>query len=164
MHEYSLHKLRGGNFVYKETMKYNLVLSPQQEKFIDCYVASGNATKSAIAAGYSENGAGRRGYELKNRYQAEIDKRTRAEIKSLVPEALRQLKSLALQSESEQVRFSATRDILDRAGLKPTEKVETVNVEKSADEMRRELEELRAGEVAKAEINFDKGNKSEFVN
>jgi phage terminase small subunit len=127
------------------------VLTPQQEKFIECFVASGNATQSALAAGYSEKGAGRQGYCLKNRYQAEIDKRTRAEIKSLVPEALRQLKSLALQSESEQVRFQATRDILDRAGLKPTEKVETVNVEKSTDELRAELEQLRAAEMGEPE-------------
>lgn len=141
-----------------------LVLTPQQEKFIECYVATGNATQSAIKAGYSENGASRRGYELKNRYQAEIDKRTRAAIKNLVPEALHQLKSLALQSESEQVRFQATRDILDRAGLKPTEKVETVTVEKSTDELRAELEQLRANGTATVEAHFDEPNKSEFVN
>ena len=86
-------------------------LNPRQERFIEYFVATGNATQSAIRAGYSEKAASARGYELKNRYQAEIEKKTRAAIRSLVPGALAQLKSLALEGESEAVRFQATRAI-----------------------------------------------------
>ena len=127
-------------------------LNPRQERFIDYFVATGNATQSAIKAGYSEKAASARGYELKNRYQAEIEKKTRAAIRSLVPGALAQLKSLALEGESEAVRFQATRDILDRAGFKPKDVVETITVEKSTDELRSELAQLRAGEDTEIEI------------
>ena len=77
-----------------------------------------------------------------------------------MPGALAQLKSLALEGESEAVRFQATRDILDRAGFKPKDVVETVTVEKSTDELRAELEQLRSGvdgdsdeEVMPAQLN-----------
>jgi phage terminase small subunit len=126
-------------------------LNPRQERFIEHYVATGNATQSAIRAGYSEKAAHARGHELKNRYSVEIEKKTRETIRSLVPGALAQLKSLALAGESEAVRFQATRDILDRAGFKPKDVVETVTVEKSTDELRAELEQLRAGEGAEVE-------------
>ena len=135
-------------------------LNPRQERFIEFFVATGNATQSAIKAGYSEKAAHARGHELKNRNQAEIEKKTRAAIRSLVPGALAQLKSLALEGESEAVRFQATRDILDRAGFKPKDVVETVTVEKSTDELRAELEQLRSGvdgdsdeEVMPAQLN-----------
>ena len=57
-------------------------LNPRQERFIEFFVATGNATQSAIKAGYSEKAAHARGHELKNRYQAEIEKKTRAAIRS----------------------------------------------------------------------------------
>ena len=127
-------------------------LNPRQERFIEFFVATGNATQSAIKAGYSEKAAHAHGHELKNRYQAEIEKKPRAAIRSLVPGALAQLKSLALEGESEAVRFQATRDILDRAGFKPKDVVETITVEKSTDELRAELAQLRAGEDTEIEI------------
>ena len=47
-----------------------------------------------------------------------------------------------LISPSEQVRLQAAKDILDRAGLKPTERIEQVTIEKSTDELRKELAQL----------------------
>lgn len=38
-------------------------LTPKQEKFAENYIASGNATQSAISAGYSENTASEQGYD-----------------------------------------------------------------------------------------------------
>ena len=64
-----------------------------------------------------------------------------------VPGALTQLKSLSECAESESVRLGAVKDILDRAGLKPTEKIqqEISQVEsKSTAELQRELETLIA--------------------
>ncbi len=40
-------------------------LNPRQERFIEFFVATGNATQSAIKAGYSEKAAHARGHELK---------------------------------------------------------------------------------------------------
>ena len=62
-----------------------------------------------------------------------------------MPGALSQLKSLSEDAESESVRLGAVKDILDRAGLKPTEKIrqEVSHVETaSTDELKRELEAL----------------------
>ena len=56
-----------------------------------------------------------------------------------------QLQSLVTDAESESVKLGAIKDVLDRAGLKPTEKIrqEISHVEQaSTDELRRELEGL----------------------
>jgi len=66
-------------------------------------------------------------------------------IQDCVPGALLQLKSLSEGAESESVRLGAVKDILDRAGLKPTEKIkqEVSHVEeKSTEELQKELESL----------------------
>ena len=94
-------------------------------------------------AGYSH--PKQRGHELKKRYENEIEDRTKKMIMDCVPGALSQLKSLSEGAESESVRLGAVKDILDRAGLKPTEKVHTEisHVETaSTDELKRELEAL----------------------
>ena len=51
---------------------------------------------------------------------------------------------MAQTATSEQVRFNAAKDILDRAGLKPAERVEQriSHDEKSMDELRKELKAL----------------------
>ena len=38
--------------------------------------------------------------------------------------------------------MQAAKDIMDRAGLKPTERIENITVEKSTDELRKELAQL----------------------
>ena len=115
----------------------------RQELFIQQYCLSGNATKAAEVAGYSH--PKQRGHELKKRYESEIEERTKKMIMDCVPGALTQLRTLSEGAESESVRLGAVKDILDRAGLKPTEKVKTEisHVETaSTDELKRELEAL----------------------
>jgi phage terminase small subunit len=115
----------------------------KQETFIEQYCLHGCAAKAAQIAGYSH--PKQRGYELKNQFSKEIEARTRKLIQDCVPGALSQLKSLSEGAESESVRLGAVKDILDRAGLKPTEKIkqEVSHVEeKSTEELQRELEAL----------------------
>jgi hypothetical protein len=60
-----------------------------------------------------------------------------------IPASLKWLTDLAESAESESVRLGAIKDILDRAGLKPVDKVETTNIDQmSKDEIMRELEAL----------------------
>jgi len=76
---------------------------------------------------------------------SQIEERTKKMIMDSVPGALTQLTTLSEGAESEPVRLGAVKDILDRAGLKPTEKVKTEisHVETaSTDELKRELEAL----------------------
>ena len=115
----------------------------KQETFIEQYCLHGNAAKAAATAGYSH--PKQRGHELKNQFEDQIEDRTKKMIMDCVPGALTQLKSLSEGAESESVRLGAVKDILDRAGLKPTEKVQTEisHVETaSTDELKRELEAL----------------------
>ena len=107
----------------------------KQETFIEQYCLTGKAARAAEMAGYSH--AKQRGYELKNKFAKEIE--------DCVPGALAQLNELAQNAESESVRLGAVKDVLDRAGLKPTEKIrqEISHVEQSStDELQRELEAL----------------------
>ena len=114
----------------------------KQETFIEQYCLTGKAARAAELAGYSH--AKQRGYELKNKFSKEIE-RQRKMIQDCVPGALAQLNELAQNAESESVRLGAVKDVLDRAGLKPTEKIkqEISHVETaSTDELQRELEAL----------------------
>ena len=115
----------------------------KQEVFIEQYCLTGKAASAAETAGYSH--AKQRGYELKNKFAKEIEERQKKMIQDSVPGALAQLDNLVNNAESESVRVGAVKDILDRAGLKPTEKIkqEISHVETaSIDELERELEAL----------------------
>ena len=115
----------------------------KQETFIEQYCLTGNAAKSASMAGYSS--PKQRGYELKNKFAQQIEDRQKKMLQDCVPGAIMQLQSLVTDAESESVKLGAIKDVLDRAGLKPTEKIrqEISHVEQaSTDELRRELEGL----------------------
>ena len=116
----------------------------KQELFIEAYCSIGNATKAAIQAGYSEKTAKQQGHVLKKRLHKEIDELIRKRVQDAVPAAFNELSSLVQNATSEQVRLAAAKDILDRAGFKPTDKVEQkiTHGEKSTDELRKELEAL----------------------
>jgi hypothetical protein len=103
----------------------------------------GNAAKAAEVAGYSH--PKQRGYELKNKFAKEIEDRTKKAIKDSIPAAIAMLNHLMNNAESESVKLGAVKDILDRAGMKPTDKVEqtVTSVEgKSTEELQQELESL----------------------
>jgi len=110
-----------------------------QDKFIEHYTLTGNATKAAIEAGYSEKTAKIKGSQLKAQFANEIREATQDK----VPAGLRWLSELAEKAESESVRLGAVRDLLDRAGLKPVERIETTTIEAmSNEEIQRELDAL----------------------
>ena len=114
-----------------------------QDKFVESYCLTGNATRSAIMAGYSENSAKQKGYELKNKFANEIAERTGKLISDMLPGALSQLRFLMEEATSESVKLGAIKDILDRAGLKPVERTEVTTVEKmSSEEIQKELDAL----------------------
>jgi phage terminase small subunit len=120
------------------------VRTEKQMAFVEAYCQTGNASKSAIRAGYSEATAKQKGHELKNQFKNEIEDRIKKMIQDSIPAALNQISALAQTATSEQVRFNAAKDILDRAGLKPAERVEQriSHDEKSMDELRKELKAL----------------------
>ena len=116
----------------------------KQEAFIESYCQTGNATKAALQAGYSEAGAKQQGHVLKNKFAKEIEQRIKKMVQDAVPAAVSQISILAQTATSEQVRLNAAKDILDRAGLKPADRIEQriSHDDKSMDELKRELEAL----------------------
>ena len=118
-------------------------MTEKQDRFIETYVLTGNATKAAIAAGYSEKTAKSKGYQLKNQLQSEIQKEVQKAIADKIPSSLMWLTELAEKAESESVRLGAIKDLLDRAGLKPVDKVETTTIDQmSAEDIKKELASL----------------------
>ena len=114
-----------------------------QGQFVEFFCLTGNATKAALMAGYSEKTAPVKGCQLKKQFAREIAEQTQQMIVDSIPGALSQLKNLAESAQSESVRLGAVKDILDRAGLKPVERVEQTNIEaQSTDELKRELDLL----------------------
>lgn len=116
----------------------------KQEAFVEHFCLTGNAAKAAEVAGYSKATAKQKGHQLKNQFSREIEERTKKMIADFVPGALFQLKNLSEGAESESVKLGAVKDILDRAGYKPTEKIEQQisHGEKSTDELMKELNAL----------------------
>ena len=118
------------------------MLTEKQSAFVKEFSLTGNATQSAIKAGYSEKTAHAKGHTLRHQLQIQIEDETRKMMQAAVPGALAQIVDLAGHATSEQVRLQAAKDILDRSGLKPAERVENITIEKSTDELRRELAQL----------------------
>lgn len=106
----------------------------KQDKFIEHYCRTGNATQSAIYAGYSAKGAVQSGHRLKKQFNDQIQERVKRMVQDMVPASLSAIQALIDQGESESVRLAAAKDVLDRAGLKPVEKTEVTNIESMSDE------------------------------
>lgn len=113
------------------------MLKPKQKKCIEMLV-SGHFTKTEIAnelniarktINYWENND--------DEFKKQFENTMRISIKSLAPKAIKTMANL-LNSDSDNVRFSAAKDILDRTGFKPQEKIE---ISKPIDDSIKEMEE-----------------------
>jgi len=70
-------------------------MTERQDKFIEHYSITGNATDSAIKAGYSEKTAKQKGYELKNILREQINDQTQKVLADKIPSSLHFLSELA---------------------------------------------------------------------
>ena len=110
-------------------------LTPKQKKFIDNYTdptseTFSNATKSAIEAGYSEKTA----YSIANENLKKPDivsaiEAKKADLREQFAEfaqtAFLNIQNIANDTKvSPRTRLDANKDLLDRAGYKPSDKVE----------------------------------------
>ena len=119
------------------------IINDKHSRWIDTYLECGNAVKAAIEVGYAESRAKQTAWELKNKYSEEINKRREKIMADMAPLALSRLRQLMEQEESLSVCLGATKDALDRMGMKPVERIETTHVQNlSDDELEREIEAL----------------------
>lgn len=111
-------------------------LTERQLKFADFYLDLSNGTQAAIKAGYGEAGAHTEASRLlKNiKVMAYIESEREARKKAIqnklakyAEDAVILLYDLAKTSDSDSVRLQAIKDIMDRAGHKPVDKVENKN-------------------------------------
>jgi len=128
-------------------------LSPRQARFVTEYLKSDNATQAAIAAGYGAANADVTAARLLQRRQVrEALDTAKGDLFALFrQEAYANLKTLvAIRDDPEapaSVRLRAAQDLLDRAGYKPTDHVETTTAvaftqEQNTTEMNTLLEAL----------------------
>ena len=108
-----------------------MTLNPRQEKFAQEYWATGHGTNSAIKAGYSEKTAYSQANQLlKNPEIQKKIKEYEEESRTLLQQQFARdaiearkimFKLMENDDTPENVRLSAAKDFLDRAGYKPTE-------------------------------------------
>tara|TARA_R110000796_G_scaffold3212_12_gene12313 strand:- start:363 stop:740 length:378 start_codon:yes stop_codon:yes gene_type:complete len=107
-------------------VKKNQPLTDMQQAFIDEYVTNGGEREAAaIHAGYSPSTARVQAYDLMRKPHVlhAILERCAEGFISDAPKATQRLREL-MNARSEYVSLQATQDVLDRAGLKPTERVD----------------------------------------
>lgn len=124
----------------------------RNEKFVVKFVElGGNATAAARAVGVSESSAANTGNRMKERLWSDIEKEIEWAIKTYIPKALEILLELAESANSETVRFNASRDLLDRAGLKPVDRqhieYRSPTDDMTTEEIRAELDRLFQAEL-----------------
>jgi phage terminase small subunit len=143
-----LNKLFSFFYCSFRTLVYNdlnmtQILTDKQKLFIEYFSQTGNATQSAIKAGYSEKTAEQQGYELKNKLENQIDTATKKLLGSAVPMAILKLRKLIENDNtSASVQLGAINSLLDRTGYQTTTKIEDVTGKKTDEELKSELQHL----------------------
>lgn len=102
-------------------------LTRKQDTFIEAYVANGGkGTAAAKEAGYAEKSAHVEACRLLRNplIIQEIYKRTTLAIGASLPKAFRTIERLSSEAKSEYVQLEASRDLLDRAGLRAAERID----------------------------------------
>ncbi|WP_158980582.1 terminase small subunit [Parasedimentitalea maritima] len=97
--------------------------------FAEAYVDSGNATKSALAAGVPNSSAHSMGYKwLRDTQVVEMVKQAMNDrLKALGPIAIQVIQDVLLSEHaSPQVRLQAAKDVLDRLGWVPPKRPEAI--------------------------------------
>ena len=85
------------------------------------------------------------GYELKTRYQQQIDDEIKKQLSGSVPMALNRVVTLAQSAKQESIQLQASKDLLDRAGYQAVNLHQDVTNERSDKELQEELNTILNG-------------------
>ena len=107
---------------------------PDSELFIEKYVETGDILCSLEEGGYKLNKT--TGYNLRRKFQDEIQKRVHERLRGSGPKALSVVEQLMVGADSETVRLGAAKDMLDRGGYKVYEED---SMGKTVEEMEQQL-------------------------
>lgn len=110
-------------------MTKEIQITEKQKVFADTYLETGNKTQAALKA-YDTTSIST-AHALA---QANLDNiKVREYLDIAAKPAVSMIFQLSQHGEAESVRLAASKDILDRAGYKPVEKVQSVSVEIKGD-------------------------------
>ena len=101
----------------------------KQRKFVEYYKETGNGTKAAIKAGYSELSAGSQASRLLKK-----DK-VLAILNDSITQAEDVIKDLMTTSDNPQIQLAAAKEVLDRTIGKPIQRSESVSVNITVESM-----------------------------
>lgn len=101
------------------------MLKPKQKKCIEMLVC-GSYTQVQIARELKISEQTICNWKKDKEFSSELEKQLRLCVQTLAPKAVRTMENL-LKSESDNVRFSAAKDILDRTGFKPSDNINVKN-------------------------------------
>ena len=113
-------------------------LTEQQERFCNAYVVNGgNGSAAAVAAGYSHKSRAAAAKQVLKlvHVQSRIKELTLESMVHMTPKLLKNMAKLATQAKSEQVRFAAMKDLLDRSGTRVHDEATTQTKEISLDDL-----------------------------
>jgi phage terminase small subunit len=108
-------------------------MTERQIQFAENYLTLNNGTQAAIKAGYSQAGAHvQASVLLKNpKIQDYMEARRKerqdyvhGQLAKYAEKVVNELFAIAMNSDSDAVRMQAIKDIMDRAGYKPVDKVD----------------------------------------
>ena len=108
-------------------------LTERQEEFCRIFVSNGSkGPEAAREAGFSADGR-QDSYRLLHlpHIQVRIFDLTRQKMSGYGPKMLKVLVDLATSARSEKVRFDAAKDLMDRVGFKPVERILSVTQDTS---------------------------------
>ena len=101
------------------------MLKPKQKKCIEMLVC-GSYTQVQIARELKISEQTICNWKKDEEFSSEFSKQLRICVQTLAPKAVKTMENL-LKSESDNVRFSAAKDILDRTGFKPSDNINVKN-------------------------------------
>lgn len=109
------------------------MLKPKQKKCIELMV-KGDMTQAEIARELKISEQTICNWKKDGEFAGELERANRLVISSLVPRAISKTAAL-LNAENEQVQLAAAKDILDRAGYKPQDKIQVDGTIKTSEKL-----------------------------
>lgn len=113
-------------------------LGPRREKWLEEYCTHGDAARAARNAGYkydTDADFRKEGSRLKKALEGEIAREMEGRMGDKGPRALQVVEDLMRQSNSDTVRLAAAKDLLDRSGYKPVERIDVSTEQRSVEEI-----------------------------
>ncbi len=133
--------------VSKSLARNELGLTARQQRFVTEYVYNcpNNATECARRAGYANKRVDQTAYDLLNSksIQAAIRREQEKILAENGPLAFQCMKDLMIKAESEEVRYKAAKDILDRGGWKAVQRIHVEHTHLTPEERQARIAELQ---------------------